>query len=287
MNQRRLRGIGVVGALALVGAACGDDDAGLSKAEWIEAAEAICADANDAFEALFEEGPPATPEATQRFVEDVVPILERRVSELRDLEAPEGDAEEIAEMLDRGEQGVDDVREASQSPEASVEIFNAEGGEDNRAFDESLAAYGAEACEEDEGEEEEEAAPPIAGAREVVVQGTEYAFSGLPPSVPAGDVNFVLDNVGGEEHELGVGRLKEGATAREVVDAVKRAGFGAALELLDGEPDFGIHEIGPGTRSDPSGLTVEPGSYILVCFVNAPDGERHAFKGMFAELEVT
>lgn len=141
----------------LVAAACDGDDDALTKEDWIRAANAICGDANEAFNALFEEGFPTTPERSQEFVADVVPIVEDEVNELQELEAPEDDADTIDDALARGEAAVDDLREASESPDAAGAIFQEEGGENLVAFEDGLVEFGAERCElgEEEGDGEE------------------------------------------------------------------------------------------------------------------------------------
>lgn len=165
MDRRWIRPVAFAGALVLVGAACGGDDDALTKEDWIRAANAICGEAGEAFNALFEEGFPTTEERAQTFVADVVPILEEEVNDLQNLEAPEdeADAETIDDALARGEAAVDDLREASESPGDSAAIFQAEGGENLVAFEDGLVEFGAQRCdlddEEGDGEEGEVEAP--------------------------------------------------------------------------------------------------------------------------------
>lgn len=137
-----------------------DGAGGLTKEEFIEAANAICGRANQEFDELFETGFPTSPESVQEFVENVVPIVEREVDELQALDPPDNDADQIEEILGTGQRGVDDLRNASESPEASAEIFGEEGGENVAQFQERMVAYGAERCEFGEEAEEEEVIGP-------------------------------------------------------------------------------------------------------------------------------
>lgn len=98
---------GLLAALALIAAGCGDDDesAPLTKEEFIAQADAICvagdeeinAAAEEQFGDLTEEPPVSEQEA---FLADVVaPSYEQRAEELRGLTPPEEDSEEVEALL--------------------------------------------------------------------------------------------------------------------------------------------------------------------------------------------
>jgi len=43
----------------------------------------------------------------------------------------------------------------------------------------------------------------------------------------------------------------------------------------------------PGEQGDIALIKMSPGKYTLICLFTAPDGELHATKGMYTEIEVT
>ncbi len=104
------------------------------------------------------------------------------------------------------------------------------------------------------------------------IQGRDFAFDGVPEKVDAGTATFTFENTGTEFHEMGLARLPEGMTLQE------------ALELESIVPS-GILLAPPGERA--GGLTVdlEPGSYVLFCFIENENGP-HAFQGMVAQITV-
>ena len=91
----------LLGLLSLAVPACGGDDdddgGGLSKEEYITQADAICKEAD---QRESEAGAPgATGEIKTRVLEDVVAIDGEALAELRQLEAPEEDADEVAQIV--------------------------------------------------------------------------------------------------------------------------------------------------------------------------------------------
>ena len=109
MGQTLRRILGALLALALLGAACGGDDA-LSKDEYIAQANAICEDARAQVEAIaveffadFPEEP--TPEEfaelpVGEYVDEYTAVTEGQLADLRDLAAPEGDEDLLAALYD-------------------------------------------------------------------------------------------------------------------------------------------------------------------------------------------
>jgi hypothetical protein len=147
---------------ALVLVACGDDDEdgeALSKPEYIAQADAICKKSNDDFNALFDTTFPVTQGAIPAFFEKATAIARKQNEDLRELEEPEADSEEIEKLLATGDKVVADFEKASEDPEFGAQLFTEEGGENTRAFDEQAKAYGFKECGEDEEEDEDEEAP--------------------------------------------------------------------------------------------------------------------------------
>jgi hypothetical protein len=124
--------LAVVLAAGLIAAGCGGDDDDdttaatttteaaatgepLSKAEFIEQGDEICADANKELRELeqqeFGGGAPSEQEASE-FGDELADNIQSQIDGLRGLTPPEGDEDEIAQTLDAGQEGVDQLREA-------------------------------------------------------------------------------------------------------------------------------------------------------------------------------
>ncbi|MBT8193529.1 MAG: hypothetical protein HKO63_06145 [Acidimicrobiia bacterium] len=107
-NLRPVAVLGLLLALALLGAACAADEA-LSKDEYIAQGNAICEDANARFEAISSEfyadlpedsTPEKFVEVFSEFIDQVTAVSEGQLGDLRDLAAPEGDEELLAALYD-------------------------------------------------------------------------------------------------------------------------------------------------------------------------------------------
>lgn len=139
----------------LLAAGCGDDgneasadSAPLTKAVFIKKADAICG-ANLKKVArggtkLFNDPKSKKGEYKTRVVEDVmIPADERNIEAIEDLGAPEGDEEEIEEILDRLRVHVERVKE--QGPDKFFEVEPAEQAEYSKIMA-SFKAYGFKTC---------------------------------------------------------------------------------------------------------------------------------------------
>lgn len=123
----------LVGGAALIGAGCGDDDedttaassAPLSKQEFVQQADQICADGDaeidQAAQETFAQGRPS-PEEEEAFITDtVIPSAQRQVDGLSALTPPEGDEEDAAAIVDAAQSA---LAEVEKDPAAVTE----EGG---------------------------------------------------------------------------------------------------------------------------------------------------------------
>lgn len=246
--RKRLMTFGAVAmALAFVAAGCDDDDNGNEAEGGGGDVQAYC----DLGAQLDEQdGPPS----------------EAQIEELRDV-APDEISEEIDFVAGRY---LEDGPSVFGDPEVG-ERFDV------------IEEYEVEACgREPEDEDGGGDAEPAEGAQVVEVVGTEYAFEGVPETVPAGPVAFRLTNEGEEEHELALGKLVEGKTMEDVL-------------AVEGDPvEAGVVEELLGNVWTPGGETsgylnveLEPGTYGFVCFVpSAEDGQPHAAHGMTATFTV-
>lgn len=128
-------------------------------------------------------------------------------------------------------------------------------------------------------------APQTAGPNVVTITATDYAF-GAPDSIPAGLTTLRLVNQGKELHHASLIRLKEGKTIADF-----QAGLQAAMQSHTPPPPWISFAGGPNavTPGD-TGLTtetLEPGSYVFVCWIPTADGTPHIMKGMMHGMVVT
>jgi uncharacterized cupredoxin-like copper-binding protein len=120
--------------------------------------------------------------------------------------------------------------------------------------------------------------------RVVNVKALDYRFE-APATISAGTTTFKLRNVGKEAHHLWVVRLTDGKTPADFTKVMKT--WGSALRMpawaidVGGPNSAGSNETAEGT------MTLEPGTYMLVCWIPSADGVVHVMKGMVKSLTVT
>lgn len=122
MRLRKRFTVSLAGGLAaaFVAAGCGGDDDAPTREEFVADANEICAEANQEVDAqaqdLFGGGEEPSQEEFEEFARDVLaPSVRDQVDQIRDLGAPEGDEDEVTEILDTAEAGADEIAE---DPEA-------------------------------------------------------------------------------------------------------------------------------------------------------------------------
>ena len=154
LPARGLVGIAAAGMLLL--AACGGDDGRerLSKSEWIEQADAICAEADEGVDALTE---PSTLDEIPEFTESASEISREALADLRALQPPEEDQATVDGMLDLVEQQIElgeQIGEAaSDGDQEEVQRLAAEADPLEAEANERARQYGLEDCGEDEDDE--------------------------------------------------------------------------------------------------------------------------------------
>jgi hypothetical protein len=120
----------------------------------------------------------------------------------------------------------------------------------------------------------------VAGAPNVVtVTATDYRFD-APAEVPAGLTAIRLVNKGPSLHHIQLMKLEEGKSLEDLLGAMKGEGFPAWARPAGGPAP---PEVGSTSTSIEA---LEPGTYVLICFIPAEDGVPHVMKGMFRELKV-
>jgi uncharacterized cupredoxin-like copper-binding protein len=137
----------------------------------------------------------------------------------------------------------------------------------------AVAAIVLSACSE--GGEEEESPTGASAPTSVDVFATEFAFD-VPAEVPGGVVEMRFTNTGGLPHEFGFARIDEGKTEADV-----KAVIDSEMEPPGWIEDVaGVPGLSPG-RSISVTRTLEPGTYLFVCFFPDVDGTPHAQLGMY------
>jgi hypothetical protein len=166
------------------------------------------------------------------------------------------------------------------------------------------------ACEASEPEvvgdtDDLEAELSAEGPVEVVAR--DYAFT-APASIPSGWTTFRLVNEGNEPHFFLLNRLPEGKTIEEygaevgatfdsvwnalASGAVDKAEAGAMLGRLlpawyaDVEQMGGVGLLAPGRTAQVT-ARLEPGSYVMECYIKTEDGEFHSSLGMVLPITVS
>jgi hypothetical protein len=120
-------------------------------------------------------------------------------------------------------------------------------------------------------------------ANTVHIIAKDYSFD-APAQVSAGLTTFHMMNQGKEPHQAGLIKLSEGKTLED---------FTAALKAMQPNtpPPAWITFVGGPNAAAPGGTAeatqvLEPGNYVLICFIPGADGVPHAMKGMVRGLVV-
>lgn len=149
MLQRRIVPALVV---ALSFAACGGDD-GPSKDEFIQEADAICAEGEERAQEIVQSGfsDPQNPTAEEvlALIQKLVPIQRETIADVRELEQPEGEEDEINSILDQAEAATDEAA-AINDPQQAVAAIQAADTPQDPFYEANQAAaeYGFDDCSE-------------------------------------------------------------------------------------------------------------------------------------------
>lgn len=125
----------------------------------------------------------------------------------------------------------------------------------------------------------DQAASLAAPAVDNTMQLSDYAFA-LHAPLRSGPQTLKVENLGPEPHEVALAELAPGMTVADVE---------AWLNDPQGPPPATV--VGAVTALAPSltaylELNLTPGSYVLLCFVSAPDGRPHIAHGMIQQVTV-
>jgi uncharacterized cupredoxin-like copper-binding protein len=121
-------------------------------------------------------------------------------------------------------------------------------------------------------------APPV-----VIIHAKDYSFV-APTTVSSGATTFRLVNDGKELHHMSITKLAKGKTMADMSAALKNPGPPPAWMTDVGGPNPAL----PGGGTAEATLTLEPGDYVMMCFISSP-GETtpHLMKGMMRAFTVT
>lgn len=127
---------------------------------------------------------------------------------------------------------------------------------------------------------------------DVTVTEQDFAFLGLDQPLPAGKQVWKVVNEGKQPHMIVLGKLPDGTTLDQVMQALNRgeSATPAPGELREADIDFSIGgELlqSTGTTNWPV-LDLTAGTYAALCFVPDPDhgGVPHAMEGMVSVFQV-
>jgi hypothetical protein len=133
-------------------AACGGDD-GTSKSDFLEEADAICAEGEERAEQIVSEGfrDPENPTGKEvvALIQDLVPVQRETISDVRELDMPEGEEDEINSILDQAEAATAKAADIRDPQEALAIVQAADTPQDPfYEANQAAAEYGFDECAE-------------------------------------------------------------------------------------------------------------------------------------------
>lgn len=127
------------------------------------------------------------------------------------------------------------------------------------------------------------------GFEGIEVAAVDYAFEGVPATLPAGFTTFTFSNEGDEVHEMLMVRYKDESLTVEDLQKLSD-------EEAQSKIDFLGASFGPPGATDTEVKELVAGKYALLCFVpvgstspkaaRTADGPPHVARGMSAEFTV-
>jgi len=117
---------------------------------------------------------------------------------------------------------------------------------------------------------------------QMTVVATDYKFD-APDEVPAGMMTVHLVDNGSELHHVAFIKLNDGKTVADIEQALKTQGPMPSWAVDYG----GVNPSHPGGGMSTTTQMLEPGNYVMVCFIPGADGIPHFAKGMVRPLTVT
>ena len=110
----------------------------------------------------------------------------------------------------------------------------------------------------------------------------DYGYTTEQEQVAAGPVTLRVRNGGKEAHQVHIGKPKRPMTPDQFI-ALHHESEAAAARQVDWAG--GVNGLEPGA-SQTAVSNLEPGDYLMVCYMPSPDGTSHVMKGMVGTVHV-
>ncbi|MEO7042173.1 MAG: hypothetical protein ABI035_07930 [Gemmatimonadaceae bacterium] len=115
----------------------------------------------------------------------------------------------------------------------------------------------------------------------ITVHAKDFAFDG-PKQIPAGLTTINMINDGPNLHHVEMIRLDSGKTIADLEKQLSLPSAPPAWAVFTGGPNA----VDPGKTSSAT-IDLQPGNYVMLCFVPIPGGVPHFAKGMIMPVTVT
>ncbi|MFP8489934.1 hypothetical protein ACKGJO_12670 [Gracilimonas sp. Q87] len=114
----------------------------------------------------------------------------------------------------------------------------------------------------------------------VDLKALDYAFA-MPPEIPSGWITFRMENMGEDNHIATILRSESDLSVEEIQYKISTGNYDFPTSSIGGP---GLHSSGQ--KSDVT-LHLEPGNYVMICWVMIEGGKFHADLGMQMVFQVT
>jgi len=115
----------------------------------------------------------------------------------------------------------------------------------------------------------------------ITMSAIEFSYD-IPDQIPSGWVRVTMENKGAEAHHAQFLKLADGVTSNDFLNALMTEGEAALATVLG---YGGTGAVDPGSSSE-AVVWLDPGNYVVTCFVSGPDNVPHFAKGMLVPFSV-
>jgi hypothetical protein len=138
----------VVALVVALGACGGSSYKGLSKADFVKQAEAICKAADTKSSTVTDslQANPSVAQLKSVFTSQLIPILQSEIDDLRALKPPEADRDEIDKMLDNLSEGADQAKAEVQAAKTQADFGKITQPAGMKTASAQAKAYGLPTC---------------------------------------------------------------------------------------------------------------------------------------------